>query len=60
MNDIDKKAATSADNLLAEILKTQPALLEIGEHSDITGRQAGDFIAALRQRLIEMYQTTPR
>ena len=59
MNQKEENAVIHADSLLLDIIKAQPSLLSAKEHNDVNGRKTGDFIAALRQRLIEMYQSTP-
>lgn len=62
MTNEQKAAVSSADALLLEILRSQPQLLvhAPGAVGESKGRETGALIAALRNRLIEMYRQTPR
>lgn len=56
----DTQAITSADNLLDVLIKSQPDLIRPVHPSPESGKDVGEFIAGLRQRLIAMYEQTPR
>lgn len=60
MDKEQEKARSAADSLLFDILKTQPEFLKPQVLNDETGKAAGDFISALRDRLTEMYLKAPR
>lgn len=60
MNKEQEKARNAADSLLLDILKMQPEFMKPNVFNEETGKQIGDFIAALRDRLTEMYLKTPR
>lgn len=55
MNNI-KTAVDKADEMILKILETQPELLKSSTVTPTSGKAAGDFIAALRDRLEAMYQ----
>lgn len=60
MNEKDEaKARTAADNMIRDLLTRQPELLKVGSISKESGKAVGEFIAALRAHLIEMYQQKP-
>lgn len=61
MSDTDR-AAFAADNLLELLIKHQPDLIKPfqGESSEESGKEAGEFIAGLRARLIDMYNLKAR
>ena len=52
-------AAIAADNLLVQLIKSQPNLLAPKTLYSSVGTEAGEAIAALRAELIKMYQTQP-
>lgn len=54
------QAVTSADNLLDALIKSQPDLIKAVHPDADNGKSVGEFIAALRERLIAMYEKTPR
>lgn len=55
----EKDAAIAADNLLVQLIKSQPNLLAPKSLYSSVGKEAGEAIAALRVELIKMYQTQP-
>lgn len=56
MNLPTKTATERADDLVKKIIESQTSLLEIkGAPTKSDGESLGDFIAALRDRLIDMY-----
>ena len=59
MNKIDEKnARNSADSLLLDLIAKQPGLIKTDSLGADGGKLVGDFICALRDRLIEIYQKT--
>lgn len=56
----DEQAVLSADILLDALIRHQPALIEPDVLLADNGKDVGDFIAALRDRLIAMYEQAPR
>ena len=55
----EQTAQISADSLLDKLISQQPEFLKVSKLDEAGGRNAGDFIAALRARLYEMYLKTP-
>lgn len=54
------RAIQTADFLLATLIEKQPGLFQAVKTGSDGGANLGDFIAALRHRLIEMYEEIPR
>ena len=60
MNDKDENSARiAADSLISDLIAKQPELIKTDSLSADGGKLVGDFICALRDRLIEMYQKAP-
>lgn len=55
MNSKKPAAVEKADEMLKVIMSSQPHLLNLTVPDAATGKTIGDFIAALRDRLIEMH-----
>lgn len=53
-------AVQSADYALEKIIKEQPNFLAAKTFTAEEGKDLGEFIAALRNRLIAMYTEEPR
>lgn len=53
-------AEQRADRLLNKLIESQPGLIRLDAPAATHGAQIGGFIAALRDRLIAMYEKTPR
>lgn len=56
----DTQATVAADNLLDALIKSQPDLIKAVHPDAENGESVGNFIASLRDRLIAMYEKTPR
>ena len=52
----EQTAIDKADSMILDLLKTQPELLKPSTSGATGGKEIGDFIAALRDRLTGMYQ----
>ena len=56
----NRDAVSSADFLLELLIRSQPELFKPVIPSDGNGKDVGGFIEGLRDRLITMYEKTPR
>ena len=59
MTKEQEKARNAADSLLRNIMETQPDFMKPTDFNEKSGKEVGDFISALRDRLTEMYLKSP-
>lgn len=62
MHEEKRRAVIFADGLLELLIKSQPTLTStvVSEHNAAGGKKLGEFIEALRDQFIGMYEKTPK